>query len=130
MKKFLIAMAMIVGAGTAAADPADGLWKTKPDDNGNFGHVQISECGAAVCGVLIQAFNGAGEPIDSPNIGRQIVWDMVPNGDGTYSDGKVYAPDRDKTYRAKMVLNGSTLGVSGCVLGGAVCRESAWSRVK
>ena len=52
------------------------------------------------------------------------------NGDGTYSSGKVWAPDRDKTYKAKMVLDGNALGVSGCVLGGAVCRESMWSRVK
>ena len=130
MKKHILAAVLTVAAGAAFADPAEGVWKTKPDDNGNFGHVQISPCGAKICGVLIKAFDGGGAEMASENIGKQIVWDMVPNGDGTYSSGKVWAPDRDKTYKAKMVLDGNALGVSGCVLGGAVCRESMWSRVK
>ena len=37
MKTFAFAAALILAAGTAfAADPVEGLWKTKPDDNGNF----------------------------------------------------------------------------------------------
>ena len=117
-------------AAQAAADPVEGLWKTLPDDNGHYGHVQIAPCGPAICGVLVEAFDGSGAPLDSPNIGRQIVWDMQAEGEGTYGGGKVWAPDRDKTYRAKMALSGNTLAVSGCVLGGAICRSSEWSRVK
>ena len=111
-----------------AADPAEGVWRTLPDDNGNSGHVEIAPCGAKLCGTLIRAFDGAGQPIDSPNIGRQIVWDMVAEGGGRYGDGKVWAPDRGKTYRSKMELSGDTLSVSGCVLGGIICRDSAWTR--
>ena len=67
--------------------------------------------------------------IDSPNIGRKIVWDMVAYADGLYDDGKIYSPDRDKTYNADMTLSGNSLSVRGCVLG--ICRDGGtWKRVK
>ncbi|MDZ4096163.1 MAG: DUF2147 domain-containing protein [Paracoccaceae bacterium] len=128
MRKFLAAAALILMAGVANADPVEGLWKTKPDDNGHFGHVQIVPCGAAFCGTLVTAFDEAGKQIESPNIGKNIIWDMVAKGDGAYGDGKIWSPDRDKTYNSKMVLSGNTLAVKGCVFG--ICRDGGqWSRV-
>ena len=129
MKAVLGAMAVMVWAGAALADPVEGMWSTKPDDNGNFGHIQIAPCGPAFCGTLVQSFDGTGAVMASDNIGKQIVWDMVAVGDGAYEDGKVWAPDRDKTYNATMQMTGSTLSVSGCVMGGLICRASEWSRV-
>ncbi len=122
--------AMIVGLALAAspalADPIEGRWLTGADDNGNRGLVDISACGAAYCGVLVKAYDGSGAEIPSPNIGRQIVWNTVNKGNGVYR-GKVYSPDRDKTYNSKLVLSGAGLSVSGCVLG--VCREGGvWSK--
>ncbi len=130
MKKFALAAALaVLGTAAFAADPVEGTWKTKPDDNGNFGHVQIKPCGSAFCGTLVKAFDGSGKQIESPNVGRKIVWDMVAYGDGFYDDGKVYSPDRDKTYNSEMKLNGNSLTVKGCVLG--ICRDGGtWTRVK
>ena len=128
--KHLLAAAFVFVAGAAFADPVEGMWQTKPDDNGNFGFVEIKPCGAALCGTLVKAFDGAGKEIASPNIGKKIVWDMVGKGGGAYGDGKVWAPDRDKTYNSKMDLKGDSLAVSGCVLGGLICRASDWRRVK
>jgi uncharacterized protein (DUF2147 family) len=129
MKTTLIAAALALFATAAAADPVEGIWKTKPDDNGNFGHIQIKPCGAAFCGTLIKAFDSAGNQMESPNVGRKIIWDMVAYDGGLYDDGQVYAPDRDKTYNGEMQLNGNGLTVSGCVLG--ICREGGtWTRVK
>ncbi len=129
MKTILGAMAMLVWAGAALADPVEGMWSTKPDDNGNFGYVQIAPCGPAFCGTLVQSFDGTGAKMASDNIGKQIVWDMVAIGDGAYESGKVWAPDRDKTYNATMQMSGTTLSVSGCVMGGLICRASEWTRV-
>lgn len=129
MKKLLLAASMIFAAGAAFADPVEGVWKTKPDDNGNFGHVEVKPCGAAFCGVLIKAFDGAGKELESPNVGKQIIWDMVAYGDGAYDDGKVWSPDRDKTYNSEMQLTGNSLAVKGCVMG--ICRDGGtWTRVK
>jgi uncharacterized protein (DUF2147 family) len=130
MKKLIVLVAMTLMADAAYADPVEGVWKTKPDDNGKYGYVEITPCGAKLCGVLIKAFDSTGAATASDNIGKQIVWDMVPAGDGSYSKGKVWAPDRDKTYNSKMALSGDKLAVSGCVLGGIICRASDWMRVK
>ena len=49
-------------------------------------------------------------------------------GGGSYK-GKVWSPDRDKTYNSRLELTGDTLKVSGCVLG--ICRDGgSWSRLK
>jgi len=130
LKKLILAAVLSVGAGAAfAADPVEGTWKTKPDDNGNFGYVQIKPCGPAFCGTLIKAFDGSGKEIDSPNVGKKIVWDMVAYPDGLYDDGKIWSPDRDKTYSSDMQLSGNSLSVRGCVLG--ICRDGGtWTRVK
>lgn len=128
MQSRTILAAVFAAAATAAlADPAVGTWQTSPDDNGNFGHIEVAPCGQALCGVLVRAYDGSGQQIVSDNVGRQIVWDMVPAGGGAYGNGRVYAPDRDKTYNSRMSLEGEFLTVEGCVLG--ICRGSKWKRV-
>ncbi|MBD3763695.1 MAG: DUF2147 domain-containing protein [Rhodobacterales bacterium] len=124
----LLAAALPAAPRAAAADPVEGLWQTRPDDNGNFGHVRIAPCGAAFCGVLERAFDGAGGQIASPNLGRQILWDIRALGDGTYGEGRIWAPDRDRTYVARLRLTDQGLAVEGCVLG--ICRQGGtWTRV-
>lgn len=129
MKPILLA-AFLASLGSAAmAEPALGLWKTQPDDNGNFGHVQVVACGAAICGTLVKAFDGAGKEIKSDNVGRQIITNMKNDGGGAYSGGKIYSPDRGKTYNGKLALSGNSMAVSGCVLG--ICRNGGtWARLK
>ena len=128
MTRPLLAIAFALSAGAALADPAVGIWETVPDDNGNFGHVEVATCGPALCGTLVRAFDAAGRQIDSPNVGRRIVWDMAPRGGGEYAGGKVYSPDRDKTYNGRLTLSDRGLAVEGCVLG--ICRDGGtWRRV-
>ncbi len=122
-----LAAGLMLGAGAAAADPVVGVWKTQPGDEGNYAHVTISTCGAKICGVLGKGFNASGGEIASDNIGRQMIWDMSADGGGKYSGGKIWAPDRDKTYNSKMTLSGNSLEVKGCVLG--ICRGQVWTRV-
>ena len=129
LKKLLLAATLTFLAGAASADPVEGIWKTKPDDNGNFGHVQIKPCGAAFCGTLVKAFGSDGKETASENVGKKIVWDMVAYPDGLYDDGQVWSPDRDKTYNSDMTLSGNKLAVRGCVFG--ICRDGGtWTRVK
>ena len=129
MKRLALIAPLIFVAGSAFADPVEGLWKTKPDDNGDFGHVEIAPCGDKFCGVLVKAFDTTGADKVSDNIGKQIIWDMVAYGDGAYDDGKVWSPDRDKTYNSEMQLSGDSLAIKGCVIG--ICRDGGtWTRVK
>lgn len=127
----LAALAATLAAGPALADPVEGLWQTAPDDNGKSGYVQIAPCGDSLCGTLVKSFDKEGKPFASPNIGKKIIWDMQAQGDGAYGGGKVWAPDRNKTYASKMQLTGDSLAISGCVMGGFICRSGGtWTRVK
>ncbi|MDF1853886.1 DUF2147 domain-containing protein [Pseudooceanicola sp.] len=113
-------------AGMALADPVEGTWKTEVDD-GAYAHVTVAPCGAAICGVISRTFNDTGE-YKSPNLGKKLVWDMQPNGNGAYRHGKIWQPSTDKVYASKMDMTGDVLKVRGCI--GPICKKQTWNRVK
>lgn len=126
MRATMVAAAALWCAATAAfADPVLGVWQTEVDD-GAYAHVTMAPCGTAICGSLSRSFNAAGE-YKAVTLGRQLVWDMQPNGKGGYANGKIWQPSTDKTYRSKMALDGNRLNVSGCV--GPICKTQTWMRV-
>jgi len=126
----IAALLLVLAAGPALADPIEGLWQSAPDDHGDIGFIRIAPCGSDYCGQLERAANAAGQPITPDTIGRQIVWDLMPEGGGTY-EGRIYAPDRDKEYMSRLVLAGDRITVNGCVLGGLICRNGGnWVRVE
>ena len=127
MKTLILSLtAVILSTGAALADPALGRWATQADDNGNRGIIDMAMCGNRLCGTLIESRRANGEVFQSANNGRQIVWDMEPRGNGSYRDGQIYAPDRDRTSASNMTLSGDTLSVEGCVL--FFCRAQTWTR--
>ncbi|MAC73181.1 MAG: DUF2147 domain-containing protein [Rhodobacteraceae bacterium] len=130
MKRLICAVfGLVFAASVVAADPIYGLWQTIPDDNGNFGHIEVQDCDGTICGVLMKSFDTAGKSIESDNIGKRIIWNMKSKGDGKYGGGKIWSPDTDKTYASKLELVGDELKVSGCVF--IVCRDGGtWTRVK
>jgi uncharacterized protein (DUF2147 family) len=121
------ALAALLTATAAVADPLEGLWQTEVDD-GAFAHVEIAPCGPAFCGVILRTFNADGE-YASPNIGRTLVIDMVPAGDGVY-EGQVWRPSNDKIYIGDLTLAGDQLRLRGCVAGGLLCSGQDWTRVQ
>jgi uncharacterized protein (DUF2147 family) len=128
MKKFLAAMAVAAfGTAAAANDAAIGIWQTQVDD-GAYAHITMSQCGEAVCGVISRTFNADGE-YQSENIGKTLVIDMVPAGDGSY-EGSVWRPSNDKIYIGKMQVAGNQLRLRGCIAGGLLCSSQDWVRVQ
>ncbi len=127
MKTMTLAfVATLMSAAAALADPVLGTWQTEPDD-GSFAHVKMQKCGDAICGVFTRTFNENGE-YKSPNIGKQVVRQMKPAGNGRY-EGKVWRPSNNKVYIGKLDLNGNTLQLRGCVAGGLICAKQTWKRV-
>lgn len=127
MKTILTALAgLALSAGAAIAEPVLGTWKTEADD-GAYAHIGMKRCGEMVCGTIDRTFNASGE-YDSPNKGKVLVINMVPQGGGKY-EGKVWRPSNDKIYLGKMNLNGDTLELKGCVAGGLLCSSQTWSRL-
>ena len=124
MKQLIAAACLTVdGAGMALAEPVTGTWQTETGDGGGYLHVAIAPCGSNICGTIKKVFNSD----DTSSEGKPIIWDMKAKGNGSYSGGKIWAPDVDKTYRSKMSLNGNSLKVSGCV--GPIYRGQTWKRV-
>lgn len=128
MKRLLmIAASLLAFATTASAqDAALGVWQTEVDD-GAYAHITMSECGNAICGVISRTFNADGE-YQSENIGKTLVIDMVPQGDGAY-EGSVWRPSNNKIYIGKMDVDGNGLRLRGCVAGGLLCSSQNWVRV-
>lgn len=111
-----------------AADPLEGMWRTTKDDNGNSGLIQVAPCGDKLCGKLVKSYDANGKEMASANIGKNIISQTEASGGGAYT-GKVYSPDRDKTYSSRLMLTGDTLKVQGCVFG--ICRDGGtWMRSK
>lgn len=126
MKKILLASVFAaLSTGAALADPVEGVWKTQVDD-GSYAHITMAPCGAKLCGVISRTFDSGGET-QSENIGKNLVWDMVARGGGSYKDGQIWQPSTDKIYSSKMSLKGNVLKVSGCW--GIICKKQTWNRV-
>ncbi|MCK0167394.1 DUF2147 domain-containing protein [Jannaschia sp. S6380] len=127
MKHFILAAIAALGLATAAsADPIEGVWQTEVDD-GAYAHVTIAPCGQAYCGTISRTFNTGGE-YQSPNLGKQIVRNMVPQGGGAY-EGRVWRPSNDKVYLGKIALNGNQMALRGCVAGGLICARQNWVKI-
>lgn len=120
-------LTLAVWAGSAAADPALGVWLTQPDKKGQVAHVNVQKCAKALCGRIIKAFDSTGQEVMTPNVGKQVFWNMVPQGNGAY-EGRAWVPAHNREYDARMQLSGNTLIVKGCL--GPVCQSQKWQRVK
>ncbi len=116
--------------GSAAMAQINGVWETEKSDNGGYLHVQIDNCGDKTCGTIYKAFRDGNENTSYEHLGKQLIWGMQPAGENLWKKGSIWAPDKDKTYKSKMLLSGSRLKVSGCVLGGLICRAQTWKRVQ
>ena len=130
MRTLLLSAAAVVGLTSAAmADPAHGTWQTEVDD-GAFAHVELGPCANAanVCGNIVRSYRDGGTPYESPNIGRQLVIDMAPQGDGRY-EGSVWRPSNDRIYIGRMEVEGDRLALRGCVAGGLICARQNWVRL-
>ena len=127
MKTFALAAAFGLIAAAASADPIEGLWQTQADE-GAFAHVQITPCGSAFCGTITRTFKDKAE-YQSPNIGKQIVIDMVPQGGGDYK-GRVLRPADNKVYNGKATVSGNSMALAGCVAGGLICKKQNWARLQ
>lgn len=130
MRMIVLAIAGALLAGSALANDVYGTWQTQKNDEGKYLHVDVQPCAddaAKVCGTIIGAFGGANEA----NIGKRLIWDMVPDDEpNEWDNGQIWKADEDKVYDSEMELNGDILTVSGCILGGLICKSQEWPRVK
>lgn len=109
----LAIMASLSLTGAAlAADPLEGRWRTQSGET-----AQIGACGSGLC-ITLRSGKHAGKQIGS----------VKPQGSNAYA-GTIIDPADDKSYSGKASLSGSALTLSGCVLGGLICKSQNWTKI-
>lgn len=125
-----IAAVALLGAVPAVADPS-GTWLTQSGDT----KVRIAPCAAAFCGTIVwqkTPTNDVNNPDPAkrsrPLVGVQLMSGLTGTGADRYA-GKLYNPEDGKTYTGKITMQGpATMKLSGCVLGGLVCKAQTWTK--
>ncbi|WP_424833271.1 DUF2147 domain-containing protein [Ruegeria sp.] len=113
--------------GLALADPIVGVWKTEPDRKKLISHIKISACGDKFCGEILSAYDTSGKEVQTPNIGKQLFWDVASEGNGKYGGGDFWVPMINVDVAPQMTLNGNSLSVRGCEH--VVCAHQTWTRI-
>ena len=108
----LAVAALLAASGAALADPIAGSWRTEAGPT-----AQIAACGGSFC---IKMTSGK---YSGRSIGK-----LDASGGGAYS-GTITDPSNNKSYSGKAALAGSTLKLSGCVLGGLICKSQSWTKL-
>jgi uncharacterized protein (DUF2147 family) len=108
----------LVIATKSFAGSAAGTW-LRPS---NGAHITVFDCEG-----------GLGMKVDTApipeHVGKTIMCGAKKETDDIWQ-GDILNLDNGKTYSGKVVLKGDTLELSGCVLGGLVCKNETWARVK
>lgn len=118
-------------ASPACADELAGTWLSQSGET----RIRIAPCGGSYCGTIVWTRRG-GTDEKNPDaakrsrslVGVQMMYGVKPVGGGAYA-GSLYNYTDGKTYSGKMRPKGaSALELSGCVLGGMICRSQTWTR--
>ncbi|WFP62050.1 DUF2147 domain-containing protein [Mesorhizobium sp. WSM4904] len=110
-KVSLALAATLIMAGAAWADPIEGNWKTQAGSTAAI-------AGSGSFSITLKSGKYAGKTIGS----------FKAAGDNKYT-GTITDPETDKTYSGKATLSGASLKMSGCVLGGLICKSQTWHKL-
>jgi uncharacterized protein (DUF2147 family) len=100
-----------------ADDTPVGDWQTE----GRKGLVRIEQCGASLCGYVLDEFTN--------ETGETVLSNMKPKNDTQWS-GDIYSRTSGNTYYARMTFKQSdTLRVEACAIGHFFCTGNDWTRV-
>ncbi|TPW29178.1 DUF2147 domain-containing protein [Martelella alba] len=131
-RTLIAALVVACMAAPALAASPEGTWLTQSGKT----KVTIAPCEAALCGTIVwlampgkDAKNPKAGARDRDLVGSQMIYAMQPDGEGW--KGKLYDYENGKTYTGKISLTGDGgLKLSGCILGGALCRSQIWTRAQ
>jgi uncharacterized protein (DUF2147 family) len=136
MRKFATTLALalaVVGTVAAAAQapaesPMYGVWL---NHKGNV-KVETKPCGQYMCGTVVWASPDAlKEARDSGTdnlVGLQLMRQYHPTTKGEW-EGSVFVPDLKRTFYSRLYrLSDDKIRISGCILGGLLCKYQTWTR--
>ena len=108
---------LIVAPALAQAASPYGTWQRS-----NGARIKVYSCGGGIGMKVTKS--------PSPKkVGKTIMCGAKKSGANTWK-GSLLNLDDGQRYSGVVKLNGSSLSLSGCVLGGLVCKSDSWRRVK
>jgi len=129
----IAAVMLTVASGPAPATPAAtgeeiGTWV---NPHGSV-KVQTGRCGDKLCGWVVWADQDATADAAAsgvrPIVGTTLLRDYISTSPGNWQ-GHVFVPDMGHTYYSTISLvDANDLKISGCVLGGLICKSQVWHR--
>ncbi len=113
----LLTGACLAAPAAAAASP-NGLWLRSTG-----GEIEVFDCDGGLGMKVVKS--------DSPEkVGKEIMCGAQSDGDNVWR-GALLNLDDGETYTGIVTLqDADTLRLEGCVLGGLICKEDIWDRVK
>lgn len=120
-------LALSIPAQAEAATPI-GLWR---NPKGTI-LVRTRPCGGQLCGHIVwaaeKAISDAREAGVTVLIGTELLINYRPSGINRWT-GQVYVPDEGRRFYSTIQLKGpNSLRISGCILGGLLCKHQEWTR--
>ena len=128
----VLTTAVMTGDAMAAQRPAAviGRWS---NPKGTLA-VQTGPCGdGALCGQIVwaspQAQADARDAGVPALVGTQLLQGYRPEGRNSWA-GRVYVPDMGRSFSSRIrQTSAGTLSISGCLVGGFLCKSQVWHRV-
>ncbi len=125
----LLASAPQAWASVPAAGPFIGTWINPRRSV----EVETRMCGERLCGRVSwaspKALADAADAGIRSLIGIELLQDYAPSVSGAWH-GRVYVPDMGRRFQSTIAIEGPEgLRVSGCILGGLLCKSQLWHRV-
>ncbi|MFN0218136.1 MAG: DUF2147 domain-containing protein [Hyphomicrobium sp.] len=113
----VLALSTLSFTAPARADSPNGTWL-----RGNGAHISVFDCGGGI-GMKVT------KSPEAAKVGKQIMCGAKKSGENKWK-GTVLNLDDGQKYSGYVELSGGSLTLSGCVLGGLICNNDTWSRIK
>jgi uncharacterized protein (DUF2147 family) len=126
-----LGLLLLTGAAQAQSSDPSGTYLSESGET----RVRIAKCGTSYCGIIVSV-QGEAKDVNNPDpaqrgrnlVGVRMISNIQPSGDGF--TGQLYNYKDGKTYTGKMNFRGgNAMELSGCVLGGLICRSQTWKKV-
>jgi len=93
--------------------------------------VETKACGQLLCGTIVwaspQALQAAREAGTDSLVGLQLLTGYHQSGNEW--EGRVFVPDLKRTFYSRIYRVASDkIRISGCILGGLICKYQTWTR--
>ena len=126
MHALLLLWALALQAPPNPSSSIEGRWRSP----GGNTILQVAPCGESLCGTVAWASDKARKDARKTTdklVGSQLLTGLKQRKDGSWL-GKLFIPDKNMRVTAKIRRTGpSSLKVSGCAAGKALCKGETWS---